>query len=498
MDALADVQRGVTLSRLLLTAFIIISIAAAVGYSGSESAEAQTTGLQLTVRNTTLRQPITAPIVVIHSRTAVLVPSSSERVHGMEEMAEGGEQMPLMDTLENRNGVKSVLRYGGLIGPGTAATIQNIPAEPGDRITVIGMLACTNDAMVVGTVIYSESGALPALGSASALDAGTEENTETTDTVPCLGGEGISDADTADGEGRINVHPGIRGDADLAENYGWDEPAMLIALAQRGSRPRRQIDLGVTVENLTAGQPLTPPLVVVHDREVDPFEFKRPAELNGIDDLSEGGVRDALANTLIREPGVLGVHSIVTGAPILPGKSFTADISALPGSAITVLAMFACTNDAYIQATAPFSARVDVVTTASAIASVLDSGAENNDETTGTVPCLGGEPAALSDGPGENQLAMHEGIMGVGDLDPVVHGWTDDATVKISLHRAGNASEVVVLPTPVPTEPVEELPDSGGAAPSGAFVWLIGVLGVMAIAAGLGMLAARRFNQRGI
>ncbi len=484
------------MSKILLAAFIIVAVAAAVGYTGSESVDAQTTGLQLTVRNTTLRQPITAPVVVIHSRTAVLVPSSSERVHGMEEMAEGGEQMPLMETLENRNGVKSVTRYGGLIGPGTSATIQNIPAEPGDLITVIGMLACTNDAIVIGTLIYSENGSLPALGSASALDAGTEENTETKETVPCLGGEGISGPDVADGEGKIEPHPGIGGDADLTEDYGWKEPAMLVTLGQRGSRPRRQIELGVTIENLTAGQPVTPPLVVVHDPESDPFMFKRPAELEGIDDLSEGGVRDTLASTLVREAGVLGVQEIVTGAPILPGSSFTADISAIPGSAITALAMFACTNDAYIQATAPFSTRVDVVTESSAIASVYDSGAENNDETTETVPCLGGDPAALSDGPGENQRAMHEGISGVGDLDPAVHGWADDATVRITLHAPGNPSDVIVLPTPLPTEPVDDLPDTGGAAPSGSLVLVVGILGVLAIAAGLGLLSMLRYNRR--
>ena len=43
-------------------------------------------------------------------------------------------------------------------------------------------------------------------------DAGTEENAETAGTVPCLGGEGVSSGDAADGEGTITHHAGIGGE----------------------------------------------------------------------------------------------------------------------------------------------------------------------------------------------------------------------------------------------------------------------------------------------
>ena len=85
--------------------------------------------------------------------------------------------------------------------------------------------------------------------------------------------------------------------------------------------------------------------------------------------------------------------------------------------------MFACTNDAYILATSMIELDDEgKPTTLEAIASVIDSGSEANDETAATVPCLGGE--ALSAGLGEGVRSAHAGIRGGADLDPDTHGWT--------------------------------------------------------------------------
>ena len=100
------------------------------------------------------------------------------------------------------------------------------------------MLACTNDAIAIGTLIVPEAGSLPAMSSGRVYDAGTEENSETAATVPCLGGEGVSDGDAPDGEGLDNPssrESAAKGDLS-AEQHGWDGPAMQLFLTSARRR----------------------------------------------------------------------------------------------------------------------------------------------------------------------------------------------------------------------------------------------------------------------
>ena len=300
-------------------------------------------------------------------------------------------------------------------------------AKDGDYVTVVSMLACSNDAIAVGTAMVSDGGAM---SSGRVYDAGTETNDETAASVPCLGGEGVSDAG---GEGSIALHGGIMGAADLdAATHGWDAAAMQLFVhgadtdAPAAARPT------LTLENLTAGQPITPPVVVVHDPNAASLAYESPNDLDGIDDLSEGGITGDLIATLGGKPGVLSAFVLNTGGPILPGQEYNTVIDGVDGAAVSVVGMFACTNDAYILATAMIKLDDDgKPTTLEAIASVIDSGSESNDETAATVPCLGGE--ALSGGLGEGSRSEHAGIQGGADLDPETHGWTAETTAKLTL-----------------------------------------------------------------
>ena len=452
-------------------------------------AEAQEAGnVVLTVRNVTGGQPLTPAVVVVHDGGADLLPENAEDLAGLEELAESGQPAALAASLRDVAGVKDTLTLDPPpLPPGQEAT-ATLSASPGDHVSVISMLACTNDAITIGTLIVPEAGSLPAMSSGRVYDAGTEENAETAATVPCLGGEGVSNGDAADGEGSITHHAGIGGEADLNdEQHGWDGPAMQLFLTSVGGAAPAQLELALTLKNLTGGQPITPPVAVVHDPNVNVISYTEPSELDGIDDLSEGGVQGDLLTTLRARPGVVSVYGLDSGGPIVPGGSFTADIAGVEGAAVSVVGMFACTNDAYILATAPFALGGSVV------AEVFDSGAEDNDETAATVPCLGGGDAALSEGVGEGMRAMHLGISGGADLDPEVHGWTADTTAELTLHEADRSA--VVAPTPPFATP--RLPSTGGYTLSAMWLLIGGLAGGFTFLGG-SILIVRQRSTRSI
>ena len=447
----------------------------------------ETSELDVTVRNVTGGQPLTPAVVVVHDASTDLLPENAEELAGLEELAESGQPSALAASLRGVAGVKGSLTLDPPPLPPGEEAIATISASLGDRVSVISMLACTNDAITIGTLVVPEAGSLPAMSSGRVYDAGTEENSETAATVPCLGGEGVSSGDAPDGEGSITHHPGIAGGLDLSvEEHGWDGPAMQLFLTGVGEAAPAELELGLTLRNLTGGQPITPPVAVIHDPNVDVISYTEPSELDGIDDLSEAGVHDDLVATLRARPGVVSVYGLDSGGPIVPGGSFTTDVKGVEGAAISVVGMFACTNDAYILATAPFEQGGSVV------ADVFDSGAEENEETAATVPCLGGGDAALSEGVGEGERAMHPGIQGGADLDPEVHGWTAVTTAELTLHQAGR-SQVPVHPSPF-DQP--RLPSTGGYVPSTVWLLVAGLAGAFTALSGSVLIARQRSRER--
>ena len=500
------------MKRLLAGALLLAAVAVMGATYVPQTVTAQATVFQLTVRNITKRQPLSPPIVVVHDSNAVLLPSTAGRLDGLEDFAESGSQPALMESLGRRSGVKNVSRFGGSIEPQTQQTLLRVSAEPGDHVSVMAMLLCTNDAITVGTAIIPDEPG-PAFASGVVWDAGTENNDESRATVPCLDGEGVSNADTADGEGKIEPHPGIAATVDLGEVFRWERTVMEVVVDQRGSQPLRSFDVGATLENQTNGQPITAPVIVVHDSNVDVLTYTRPRELPGIADLSESGDGMQLLSTLASRPGVVSVTQWRTGAPIAPGESYSGNARAFVGNTVTLLAMFACTNDGYIVVSAEVKGSTISVSRTSNVAKVFDSGSENNEETTATVPCLGGASVGLSDGAGENGRREHPGIVGVGDLTIVLHGWTPATTAILTLHDAVDvAPEPIPQPSPVPSpEPAEtpeppvvetpengngEIPpDAGGAALPMIWAMVLMLAGTVTVAASLALMAHPRLRH---
>ena len=490
---------------LVFAVFLLMYFTVFAGLAAAQESQ----GLEVTVRNVTEGQPLTPPVVIVHTGSLMSLPEDPETIMGFAALAESGDPSAFAAAVVGYDGVKSaaIVPVEGPIPGGMEATVGSIAAMPGDFVSVLTMLACTNDAVVYGTAVVSQDGGGFAMSSGGVYDAGTEANDETSATVPCLGGAAAGLSEGL-GEGMVARHPGIEGKADLSkEMHGWDGPAMQIFVTPAGVAAPEAVDFGFTLENLTSGQPITPPVVVVHDPNVDVFDYTSPDELDGIDDLAEGGVQDDLVATLRRTPGVVWVYGVDSGGPIGPGATFTeGKLYGVVGADVTLVGMFACTNDGYIRVTGGVMSEGGVLSFGSpSTALVFDSGSEANDETMATIPCLGGPEAALSEGLGEGERSLHPGIVGNADLSKETHGWTGASTARMTLHAAGMAADESPEPAPPATDDtpvVEELPEpappvTGDIAPGGVVLLAMGAGGLVLVVVGEGLIlmSRRRRNE---
>ena len=206
--------------------------------------------------------------------------------------------------------------------------------------------------------------------------------------------------------------------------------AVALVLAVSPARGQGDITYNVTIENLTTGQPFTPPVVAAHSDQVDVFELGQAAspELQAI---AENGNNDPLVALL---GGSAAVFDMATGTgPVLPGESATITVKAPEGSLLSVAAMLICTNDGF---TGVDSWALPASGSASVDADAYDAGTETNTEDFADIvpPCQGLIGVSSDDdGTGVTNpalaeggvIAAHSGIQGGTDLTVADHGWTD-------------------------------------------------------------------------
>ncbi len=197
----------------------------------------------------------------------------------------------------------------------------------------------------------------------------------------------------------------------------------------------------VTIENLTANQPLTPPVAAIHSNQADVVEVGQPAS-EELRQVAENGNNDPLVSLL---GGLTGVYDVTTGeAPILPGESATLSLEAPAGGLLTVVSMLICTNDGF---TALDSYALPESGTVSVDTNAYDAGTELNSEASPDLvdPCGAvGSLALPEDGnartPTTDVIAPHPGIQGIADLTVANHGWTDPVarmTISVEASTAG-------------------------------------------------------------
>jgi hypothetical protein len=195
---------------------------------------------EITVSNLTDGQ-LTTPFVVATHRSANAVfrpgrPASA----GLQSLAENGGVPDLVAELGAARKVGTVAVLGsGPVAPGTSVTSTVVVDDGYRRLSVAGMLICTNDGFggVNGMRLPTRVGAT-ATAYGDAYDAGTEVNTELyADLVPpCdgIGQAGMSNPALAEGD-TVHPHPGIKGTGDLsAAIHGWSDPVIEVTVTKTG------------------------------------------------------------------------------------------------------------------------------------------------------------------------------------------------------------------------------------------------------------------------
>ena len=244
----------------------------------------------------------------------------------------------------------------------------------------------------------------------------------------------------------------------------------------------------VAIENLTSGQPFTPPVVVAHSDQMDLFEMGQAASAE-VREIAENG---NIAPLVALVEGSADVFDSVAGdAPIMPGESATFMIDAPAGSLLSIVSMLICTNDGFtgIDAWAlPASGSQTVDSDA------YDAGSETNTEDfADIVPPCQGLIGVMSDDEGTGMsnpalaeggvITMHAGIQGGDDLTVADHGWTGPvARITVSAEA----------PADLPTT------GAGPAEVDGAGTWLIylAIGGVALVLLGGTTLLARQRMTR--
>ena len=163
---------------------------------------------KLTFTNLTASQPFAPTALIIQnsgtSFEAYNIGSSASV--GLENLAEGGDPTTLINEAKSAN-VLYTNTLANIQSPGTSKTIT-ITVDRGDlNLTILAMPVKTNDAFVGAKNIDLNFTGTKTFN-LNVYDGGTEANTETTATVPGLGGQGFN-ATRDDVRDAVSLHTGV-------------------------------------------------------------------------------------------------------------------------------------------------------------------------------------------------------------------------------------------------------------------------------------------------
>lgn len=366
-------------------------------------------------------QPFSPPILATHEKGMHVFQFGMPASAALEAVAEDAQGDALIGMLRGSPLVHEVAVGDGVIVPGADARFEIGVDGAMRNLSMVFMLVNTNDAF--GGL---DGAKLPMWGESTiyvrAWDAGSEQNTELAEHIPgpCCGSPGMG----MDEEKPVRFHPGLTGAGDLDPDlYGFGRKVAKVTI--------RRLDpvYEITLTNLTpatvegGSQVFSPPLLAVHKPSVGLFRVGGYAT-DALAALAEDGDRSGLIAALDGSPKVM--DTAVADAPIGPGGSATWTVTAgKKFRRLSAAFMLVNTNDGF--------SGVDRILlpeggSESWYLSTYDAGSEENTELAEHIP----GPCCGSPGMGVDErlkIRMHEGITGVGDLDPADYGWEDPAAM---------------------------------------------------------------------
>ncbi len=172
-----------------------------------------------------------------------------------------------------------------------------------------------------------------------------------------------------------------------------------------------------TITNLTQGQVMTPPVLIVHKSRFSLFTLGEAASFGLSRQARDGDPTDLLAEL----DGNPAVKNVVTGGGIGPGETGEILFSGKKKSYLSLSSMLASTNDAFVSYKG-LPLKLDGPQTI--FLYVYDAGAEVNNEDCAYIPgppCGNGGADTVADAIAKVQF--HPGLHFQGDLVPLTHAF---------------------------------------------------------------------------
>jgi hypothetical protein len=173
-------------------------------------------------------------------------------------------------------------------------------------------------------------------------------------------------------------------------------------------------EYAVTVTNLTHGQPLTPPAVVIHRTGYAGWT-EGAAAGSGLEELAEGGATDAFLATARGDDAVITAAAADGGAGPGDDRSLTLEVTAGSGLHLTLATMLAATNDGFTGVKAHSLDGLRVGDSERLLTRAWDAGTEANTESAATVPALGGEGFNTARSSRVDRVTIHPGVVTAAD-----------------------------------------------------------------------------------
>ena len=242
-------RRSVSPALAALAAVGLVLVVAAL--PATAQTDQEVTRYRVTISNEIDGQPLTPPVVALHGADQRLFSSGEEASEGLRQIAENGNNAPLVEALSGDSEIDTVTVAGeGPLVPASApgsamfddeVTID-VPAGDATHLSFAAMLICTNDGFtgVNALELPAEPGETVTVHLPS-YETHTEVNTEDfADIVPpcqpLIGigtdedGTAMSDPDLNEG-GVISRHGGIEGIADLVPaTHDWQDPVATLTV----------------------------------------------------------------------------------------------------------------------------------------------------------------------------------------------------------------------------------------------------------------------------